>query len=72
MKVLIFFLGILFLLSGCSTDSDPAPKCTTKAITYKEFKDNYKPEKQSANPNTQKKQNFLFDGKIGGTEAKNK
>ena len=66
MRLLIFFLGILFLLTACSTDSDPAPQCTTKAITYKEFKDNYKPEKQSANSKTQKKQDFLFDGEIRG------
>jgi hypothetical protein len=54
-------------LSGCSTDSGPAPKCTTKAITYKEFKDNYKPEKKSVNPEAQKKQDFLFNGEIRGT-----
>ena len=67
MKVLIFFLAILFLLAGCSTESDPAPKCTTKAITYKEFKDNYKPEKKSVNPEAQNKQDFLFNGEIRGT-----
>jgi len=32
-----------FLLSACTTESDPEPKCTTKAISYKEFKADYKP-----------------------------
>jgi PBP1b-binding outer membrane lipoprotein LpoB len=41
---LILFAFIL-LLSGCVED-DPAPKCTTKAITYQEFK--YYQESQKA------------------------
>jgi hypothetical protein len=46
MRSSLLFLTTVFLFVACSTDSDPAPKCTTKAITYQEFKDNYKPEEK--------------------------
>ena len=55
MRSSLLFLTTVFLFVACSTDSDPAPKCTTKAITYKEFKDNYKPEGKSPNPDAEKK-----------------
>ena len=69
MKLKIFLLSIVLFLTACTTESDPAPQCTTKAITYQEFKDNYKPEDKAANPEAHKKQDFLFDGEIRGTEA---
>jgi major membrane immunogen (membrane-anchored lipoprotein) len=46
MKVLTFVLCVIatsLLLTACTTESDPAPKCTTKAISYQDFKADYKP-----------------------------
>ena len=69
MRLLILSVGTCFFLTACSQDSDPAPKCTSKAITYQEFKDNYKPDDKSISPEEEKKQDFLFDGEVRGTEA---
>ena len=46
MKVLTFILFIsatLLLFNACTTESDPSPKCTSKAISYQDFKADYKP-----------------------------
>ena len=43
MTSILLLSSFSFLLSACTTESDPAPKCTTKAISYKEFKADYKP-----------------------------
>ena len=46
MKVLTFVLCVIatsLLFNACTTESDPAPKCTTKAISYQDFKADYKP-----------------------------
>ena len=39
LEKIVFLLSIIILFfSGCS-ESEVEPKCTTKAITYQEFKD---------------------------------
>ena len=37
-KTILFLSLIALFLAGCS-ESEAQPKCTTKAITYQEFKD---------------------------------
>ena len=37
-KIVLFLFIIALFFSGCS-ESEVEPKCTTKAITYQEFKD---------------------------------
>jgi PBP1b-binding outer membrane lipoprotein LpoB len=37
-KIILFLSLIALFFSGCS-ESEAQPKCTTKAITYQEFKD---------------------------------
>jgi len=46
MKILTFILFVIstsLLFNACTAESDPAPKCTTQPISYKEFKADYKP-----------------------------
>ena len=38
LKIGLSLIVVMLMLSGCIED-DPAPKCTTKAITYQDFKD---------------------------------
>ena len=38
LKIGLSFMIAMLMLSGCAED-DPAPKCTTKAITFQEFKE---------------------------------
>ena len=43
LTVIFTFFSLSLFFTACTTESDPAPKCTTKAISYKKFKANYKP-----------------------------
>ena len=38
LKIGLLLIVVMFIFAGCA-ENDPAPKCTTKAITYQEFKD---------------------------------
>ena len=44
LKIGLLMITVLLMFSGCVED-DPAPKCTSKAITYQEFLDNQKTQK---------------------------
>jgi len=54
LKIGLSLIVIMLMLSGCVED-DPAPKCTTKAITYQEFKDYQKSQKAKSAYNKQVK-----------------
>ena len=54
MKIEFLFIAFTLLLSGCVED-DPAPKCTTKAITYQEFKEYQESQKAKSAYNKQAK-----------------
>ena len=53
-KIGLLFIVFILLFSGCVED-DPAPKCTTKAITYQEFKDHQESQKAKSAYNKQAK-----------------
>ena len=44
LKIGLLIIIVILMFSGC-TEDDPAPKCTTKAITYQEFKDHQESQK---------------------------
>jgi len=44
LKIGLLITIVMLLFSGCVED-DPAPKCTSNAITYQEFLDNQKTPK---------------------------
>ena len=46
-KILLLTFAAIFMFSSC-TQNDPAPKCTTKPISYQEFKDFQKSQKANA------------------------
>ena len=54
LKIGLSIIIVMLMLSGCIED-DPAPKCTTKAITYKEFKDYQERKKAKSVYNKQAK-----------------
>jgi PBP1b-binding outer membrane lipoprotein LpoB len=54
LKIQLSMIVMLLIFSGCVED-DPAPKCTTKAITYQEFKDYQKSQKAKSSYNKQVK-----------------
>ena len=57
LRVSLLIIVVTVMFSGC-TQNDPEPKCTTKAITYKEFK-NYQ-EKQKTKNNQDKSSNSVW------------
>jgi len=50
LKTGLLLMMVVLMLSGCLED-DPAPKCTTKAITYQEFKDYQESQKAKSDYN---------------------
>ena len=54
LKIELSLMIFILMLSGCVED-DPAPKCTTKAITYQEFKEYQESQKAKSVYNTQAK-----------------
>jgi hypothetical protein len=54
--LLLHLFTFTLLLSGCVED-DPAPKCTTKAISYQEFKAYQESQNSWSNTDTLEKDN---------------
>ena len=54
LKIGLSFIIVMLMFSGCVED-DPSPKCTTKAITYQEFKDYQESQKAKSDYNKQAK-----------------
>ncbi len=54
LKIELSIIIVMLMLSGCVED-DPAPKCTTKAITYQEFKDYQESQKAKSTYNKEVK-----------------
>jgi len=54
LKIGLLIIIVMLILSGC-TEDDPAPKCTTKAISYQEFKDYQESQKAKSAYNKQVK-----------------
>ena len=52
LKIGLSFIIVMLMFSGCVED-DPSPKCTTKAITYQEFKDYQESQKTKSAYNKQ-------------------
>ena len=59
MKIEFLFIGFILLFSGCVED-DPAPKCTTKAITYQEFKEYQESQKTKSAYKQDKKSDTVW------------
>ena len=54
LRVSLLSIVVTVMFSGC-TENDPEPKCTTKAITYKEFTEYQEKQKAKSTSNTQNK-----------------
>jgi len=52
LKIKFSMIIVMLILVGCAED-DPVPKCTTKAITYQEFKDYQESQKAKSAYNKQ-------------------
>ncbi len=52
LKIGLLLIVVMFIFAGCA-ENDPAPKCTTKAITYHEFKDYQESQKAKSDYNKQ-------------------